>query len=62
MARIDASPEVPDRELPDRPSERANPLDVRLEVTAEARDKLEAALAAPDARDKWLRIFPQGIS
>jgi hypothetical protein len=57
MASLDASPDVPDGR-----TERAKPLDVRLQVTSEARDKLEAALAAPDARDKWLRIFPQGIS
>ncbi|MBW2527957.1 MAG: hypothetical protein JRI23_27500 [Deltaproteobacteria bacterium] len=38
------------------------PLDVRLVITETARDKLAAALAAPDGRDRWLRIFPQGIS
>ena len=57
MASLDASPEVAGSH-----TERAKPLDVRLQVTDEARDKLAAALAAPDARDKWLRIFPQGIS
>lgn len=52
----------PSSHPPENRPDGQKPLDVRLEITSEARVKLAAALTPPDGRDKWLRIFPQGIS
>lgn len=61
-AQIDMANPEPSPEPPPRRADRDGPLQVRLHLSDEARDKLAEALKAPDARDKWLRIFPQGIS
>lgn len=39
-----------------------DPLQVRLNVTPEATEKLRDALAQRDAENQWIRIYPQGIS
>ena len=40
----------------------ADPLQVRLNVTPEATEKLRDVLSKREAENQWIRIYPEGIS